>query len=851
MDRTIQFEGRSIVVPNDATDAEITSILSSYDSPNFDTTPGGAAISAPRNQPRPLIKTTGGELMADLGGATAAGGVLGLIAPEPMQALGATLKAIPTPMTQAIGGGLEFAGRAARAAGPTARVISGALSGLGSETSGKIAEGLGAGPVMAEAARFVGGGLSPEIVRQVGTLAANVTSHYLTGGMTGSAMRTLAGQLQRKITDVTGQPLTDAERAYVDKLISDIHTSQNPNEALGRVGETMRVAAADVAQTGERRAAGVVGDAETQTAKDVAAATQTADQRLAESRLNSGKLHTASTTVLNDAETAARAELDAVKSGATPYDKAAAYLKNLKNQTLNAAKSTLGVGRDSTAIGTELRDAATKRERDFRTAASSRFETTKNDVNAIIAKLENAGITIDQNPAFKKIIIDLNAQLAPGKNNKSVAAGYQKLLDELTTAEGVPITYNSVDQTRRLLGESFGGLPVEGYSNIDLKARQDLYKKIRDLQVRFGGEKVDTLLTNYADSRPELAVFGSKAGQQLTGLDRSALTQFATDPAKMPAYFFKTQTSFQHLVELVGDKALATQAGLDHITAELASKDTAAKVRTWMTTNRNMLDAVPGAKAAVDKYATALASAEKSNASIDAGLQQLSARRTAVGATAAGKAAEIRQGGATQSNQLAAQAKGVETEAEATRNALVKTATDEAAATMKAATGEAKRITAESSAAADKIWNRTSASPQFNARKLIEGGDATQWELVAPIIQRSPKGTQDMLDALRQVLADRLSNPKGSTQFFNETISPAMVQFGMLAPAEAQKLSKQLAVIEAQRVPPVEELGKWNRMLLQAIGGHVSSLAARGARAGFAYASDIPAPSKQNALAPK
>lgn len=105
-----------------------------------------------------------------------------------------------------------------------------------------------------------------------------------------------------------------------------------------------------------------------------------------------------------------------------------------------------------------------------------------------------------------------------------------------------------------------------------------------------------------------------------------------------------------------------------------------------------------------------------------------------------------------------------------------------------------------------------------------------------------------MYDALRQTLADRLSsgNIKGATQQFNEVISPAMVKMGMLDASAAQDLAKQLAKIEAQRIPPAEELGKWNRMLLQAVAGYSSSVGSRGAQAGFSLVSDIPG----NALAP-
>jgi hypothetical protein len=781
-------------------------------------------------------------------------------------------------MGRAVGTGLEYLGTAARAAGPAARLVSGGLSGIGSETAGKVAETAGAGPVTAEVARFVGGGITPDFVRVAGTTVSNVLSHYaMPGRLDAAAIRTLAGDISRKIRSVTGQELSESEKAYVDNLIGELHGGRQPGEALGVVGGQMQAGAEDVLQTGERRAAGIVSTAKAKTALDLQRETQIANQRLATANAKAAALHTEANATLNNAEAAARAEIEAAKKSNAPLGTEVEYLTTLKDQTANAAKQTrLAIGNErpggSTEIGTQLRDAATKREGDFRTAASRRFEGAKENVNASVAKLENSGLTIDRNPEYKKLVAELQAELAPGKNSPEVAAGYRKILDQITGKEtkplgvlaqaqqelagGVaaaptPVSYNAIDQTRRLLGESFGNPRVTGYENIDKLARQDVYRKLRDLQVKFAGPKADQMLKDYADSRPELAVFGSKAGQQLTGMDRGALAQFATDPSKMPGYFFKTPTAFQNLVDLVGDKALATQAGLDHITAQLAGKDTSASVRSWMTTNREMLNAVPGSKAAVDRYASALEAAERSNASIDAGIKNLTTRQAGVLSTAKSKAAAIETGGGVQRNFLATQAEGVTAAGEAESNALIKKAATEAKALTTTAEAEAGVVTKESAAAADKIWNRASASPQFNARALIENGDATQWALVAPIIQRSPTGKRDVYDALRETLADRLSsgNIKGATQRFNEVISPAMVKTGMLSQSQAQEFAKQLTKIEAQRIPSAEALGVWNRMLLQAVAGYSSSLGSRGAGAGFSLINDIP--DQKNNLAPK
>ena len=860
MGKPISFEGRTIEVPDDATDAEVATILSSYPKQGFDTLPGGAAISQPRQPARPLRGPTGAELLTDIGGAGAISAGMGLVAPEIMQGIGAGLKATGVPQASGVGSGVEFLGRNLRAASPTARVVSGALSGIGSETVGKAAEGLGATPggLVAEGARFVGGGLTPEFLRVAGTFAANVLSSYaMPGRIDAVAWRKIAGKISQGITQATGQPLTDYERAYVAKLVADIQGSRKPGEALGVIGEQMQAGAEDVLQTGQRRAAGIVTSAENKTALDLQRETLIANQRLAATKARAGALHTEANAALNEAETAARVELAAAKKSGGLAEEQVGYLTTLKDQTTTAAKQTrLEIGKErplgNTEIGDELRKVAVKREEKFRTDASDRYNAAAAEVNKDVAKLETGGITIDKNPAYKKLVSDLEAELVPGKNSKDVAAGYKKILDQITG----PVSYNSIDQSRKLLGDSFGNPRITGYETLERDVQQDIYKRLRDIQVKFAGPKADQMLRDYADSRPELAVFGSKAGQQLTGLDRSALTRFANDPAGMPAYFFKTPTAFQNLVDLVGDKALATQAGLDHITAQLVGKDTSATVRNWMRTNTEMLNAVPGSKVAVDRYANALETAEKSNASIDVGIKNLTTSQKSIALAAKSKATAIETGGGVRRNFLADQADALATAGEKESNALLTKASDEAKALTTKAAAEAGDITSAAAAAADKIWNRTSASPQFNARTLLEKGDATQWDLVAPIIQRSPTGKRDVYDALRQTLADKLSsgNIKGATQQFNEVISPAMVKTGLLDSAAAQDFAKKLAVIEAQRIPSPEELGKWNRMLLQAVAGYSGSLGSRGGRAGFSLVSDIPTdnrpPPPSNALRP-
>jgi len=839
MGKPISFEGRTIEVPDDATDAEVATILSSYPRQGFETLPGGAAIVQPRQPPRPLRGATGTELATDIAGATALGTVGGLVTPQILQTVGGALKGSGMGPVQSLGGGLSYLGTLAAAAGPAARAAAGAFSGFGSESVGKTAEAAGAGPFTAEVARFVGGGITPEFAKAATLLTTNIMSRMLPGDINSAALRTLSAQIAAKLRDASGRELSDEQKAYTARLVADLHGSQKPGQALGGIGGEMETGAQGVLRAGERQADNVAFGAE-RAAQDVTETAAQAATRVAkEAEKRSAALHGNAQRALNESRDAAAAEIAAAEKGQVPYEKATQYLTTLKDDAVAAAKGTrltIGEDRPTTAIGLDLRNAAVKREGDFRTAASDKFKATEAVVNEGVAKLEKAGITIDKNPAYKNLVAELQAQLAPGKNSPDTAAGYKKILDQITVKveEGSPAvspSYNAIDQARKLLGESFGNAPVEGYKNIDKLARQDVYRKLRDLQVKFGGDKVDDLLSNYADSRPELAQFGSAAGKKMTGMDRGALEQFATDPSNMPAYFFKTPTSFQNLVDLVGDKKLAVSSALDYATNALTGKETSSAVRAWMTKNREFLNAVPEVKLAVSKHETALAAAEKTAASIDYRVKDLNSRQAKLGQGAQTRAKGLETGGELQMNALAAEAKGVTTAAATeSQNMLTKAARDAEDLISKAKL-ESGKISSESIAAADKIWNRKSVSQELNARQLIESGDATQWALVAPIIERSPAAKGAMYDAVRQVLAD---SPV-SVQQFKEVIAAPMVKFGMLGATEAEGLAKQLAVLEARHLPPAQELGLKRRIILEAIGGYSSTLGTRGVRTGAGF----------------
>lgn len=753
---------------------------------NWEGTPGGAAMGNPLAT-RKYANTgmsDGTEKLAAIGGAGALGGVMGYFGPQILQGAATATQAIP--QLRPISGALNVMGQMTKQIGPTARAVTGGFSGLMGETSGQVAEQMGAGPVTAEAARLVGGAITPEFA----PLAINAAKLMVSGKMATSGLN-FAKDLMANLTNSKGN-LTAAEKQYVETLAAKLMGEQDPDKAMLILGAEMEKGAAAT--------------------------------RLAAQTKSTALLDSANQAMLA-ARQAADAELGSVGQRRQPRADAIAYLTNLKTDVLNKARGTVetvGENKPLSAIGQDLQTAAAKREADLKTAASNQYQATETKVNEIVSGREAGGESVTSLPSYISLVASLKNETKPGVRSKDVAAAYQKILDQIKIgAEGEKPSFQAIDDARRLLGEAFRGQADEGYKAIGQTAQKKYYGLLSQVQKDFAGEPQTQLLTQYADSRPGLEVFGSKAGTKLTGLDKGALTQFASDPSKLPDYFFSTPKNYNALIEMVGSKELALKAAQQYAANQLAPKETSKQVGNWMTANREFLNAVPEVRDAVIKYRTTLENGERAVANIGGGIKQLSTANAELLKTAQANAAQQLKTGNLQAT---------------------------------AAKTEAATITKEAAKAADNIWNSTSG-PLKNVRDAIEGGNMEKWAAIAPVIERSPEAKKAVFDAVRQV-ASELGSSKGVTQKFNENMRPALEKFGMLNLDEANSISQQLAAIEAKRIPDSEKLGMARRLLLQGITAYSSSLGGRAGAAGFSFVSDIPtnqlAPkqNKQNALAP-
>ena len=772
----------------------------------WESTPGGAAMGNPLATQKygGARKTTGTESLEAIGGAGALGGVMGYFGPQILQ--GASTLAQSVPALRPVSGALNVMGQLTKQVGPTTRAVTGGVSGLSGETFGQVSEQMGAGPVTAEVARLVGGAITPEFA----PLAINAFKLALSGKMATAGINVIK-DIYATLAKSKGSDLSTAEKQYVETLAAKLMGEQDPDKAMLILGAEMEKGAAAT--------------------------------RLAAQTKSTALLDSANQAMLA-ARQAADAELGSVGQRRQPRADAIAYLTNLKTDVLNKARGTVqtvGENKPLNAIGQDLQTAAAAREGELRTAAAKQYQTTETKVNEIVSGRESKGESVTTLPSYKSIVASLERELKPGVHSKDVAAAYQKILDQIKTsaggeaipnftfdptsgqmvysetpgAAGVGPSFQAIDDARRMLGEAFRGQADEGYKAIGQTAQKKYYGLLSQIQKDFAGEPQTQLLTQYADSRPGLEIFGSKAGTKLTGLDKGALTQFASDPSKLPDYFFSTPKNYNALIEMVGSKELALKAAQQYAANQLAPKETSKQVGNWMTANREFLNAVPEVKDAVIKYRTTLETGERAVANIGGGIKQLSTANTAILKTAKDTAAEQLTVGKLQAT---------------------------------AAKTEAATITKEAAKAADNIWNSTSG-PLKNVRDAIEGGNMEKWAAIAPIIERSPDAKKAVFDAVRQV-ASELGSSKGVTQKFNENMRPALEKFGMLGKDEANSIAQQLAAIEAKRVPDSEKLGMARRLLLQGITAYSSSLGGRAGAAGFSFVSDIPtnqlAPTQQN-----
>ena len=750
--------------------SEFDKPITNIDGGRFASSEGGAAVGvAGKRRAREGVDTLP-EALTKVGGATALGAAMGAAAPEILQAAGRAASALPYPATKAAGTFVENMGTVLKGARGQS-IVQGGVSGATSETAGQLAENMGADTLTAEGARLVGGALGPELLTGVVALARQLTK--LPALSWRSKIVKYGGK--ELLDKITGAPenISEREQAYLRELIGELRGGAPSTEPMKAVYGGLEQGARNTRALAYDEAQRVL-----QSADEQAQATLRATMGGDVARLRTGQERLS-------------------EIGATALDAA------------RANRLHMGNDRSLSEIGTDLRDVIVRRNESALGTRQAEFKANEEARNAIVASREGAGQPINALPEYASIVQALEAELKPGRHSVSVATGIKKILDDIRVPKQAeterawnpvtgasqsitpetPISFQAIDDARRHLGDVFKGEAAEGYAAIGEANARKYYKMLSDLQKKYAGEPQEKLLQQYAESSDALQMFRSKAGKRAAATDRYDDSRFQTDASALPTQFFRSRQGVQDLVELTGDRTLVNRAAHEYAVRQLENK-TEPQVRTWMTANRDWLDAVPEVRMSVMRYANALEKGERVAANAERGIARVAQREADTIREAEKFADQLRSAGQRE-------AAGITGTAEQTAKTLLG---NEAAV---------KRV-----------------------RTLIESGRVDQWAAAGPAITQSAPAKQAVFDAVRQTLADKVKTPasaNGLQQLYSESIQPFVEGARLVTPAQSSQILGKLAMIAEMRMPDEQKLGFARRILLQSIAGYSADLGARAA----------------------
>lgn len=715
--------------------------------------------TGPSGEPSPSPTLAGAA--KSIATSTAFGGVAGALSPEIVTGLGIAASAIPL-VGPEVGEALIATGGALRAVRVGA-AAAGALSGATSEGAGQAAEAVGATKGQAQAARLVGGMLSP---------SAGAIASYVSPALKGVV----------KIT----QRLAGVE----DSVPAGVVKARENMAKMAEAGQpqTAMHAMLQKGVEAERQAADKAADAVLADAHQRAAGVAAAD---------SG----AATRIVDDA----RARADAIRADAAKranvLEKASdGKLKTANRVLAQAAPELAKVGQVSelSDIGNNLRNAATVKQGEQLAARSEAYKATMAERNAAVEARESAGESVNNTPAMKELKAELDTKLLATKKGREAAKGFAPVTDAgvaraysqvrdaiqnkrvMTgvnedgnpTYETFKTSFEALDHVRRRLGDVVAGRDVEGYAAIGKTAAQKMYAQISRAQEEFAGPSQRVLQSEYSEASGGLTKFGSTAGRKLTAVDRVDPERFAGDPKALPKYFFNSQQSIRDAKELTGNPQLVEQQARDYSARSMQGMS-AKQARAWAKDNSDWMREVPGLQKTATAYADKLEQIERVNGKLSDRAARLKKEGEATVSGAASAAAKEEAGGVS---RAAKAAEGSVTTQERIRAEGAKAAEE----TRAKVGGAGERLGADL---------RSGEAPEA-VRGLLLNGKPEQTRLAAQHLATQPGGQKVLEQSVRQVM--RNMNENTLRQQWTERIRPMLRDGQMIPPARLDALEKDV-----------------------------------------------------------
>jgi hypothetical protein len=633
-----------------------------------------------------------------------------------------------------------------------------------------------------------------------------------TGAFSGASGET-AGQL----AELLGAPEPVAEGARVFGSLAPIEViTRAPKAALGFVGRAMGMPGGITAlrsvmdDVGVSNLSGATKDLVLRRINELRASPYTTDAQK--------KIYDVLSQDVQQMRGAAAQEAQALeRSGArvgaeeqqraTRLAQTGGELGEAKETIVRRAKDTLrDVGdptRELSDIGATLRDRIVSRFDEQSLARDAAYQETKKARDAVVAGKESKGDFLQALPEFKTMVDSLRSRLLIGKearqqttapvtekglinayNNIYEAVRGRRVMSGIDAATGqptyktYPTSFEALDAVRRKLGDVAFGKEVSGYEGLTQNVAREYYAKLSEIQSKYAGPLQDQLQSEYEVASRLLDKFRTQRGAKATALDRIDPTKFKADTKGLPADFFKSKQSVQDVIALTGDQALVERAAADYVAKSIANMDARA-ARSWLNsrTNSDWLSSLPGVQRTAQTYVNNLERAE--------GM--------------ATRAAKVGKGKEAQAGMAAKEATRAE-----------ELGVKEGGKVLAAAEKEAQTILG-------------SAEPAARVVEIINKGDRTLWDRVAPSIAAAPQGREILGEAVRQSLADRATQGIfGTIRFWESSLKDSLGRTGLMGARELDQISRQLREIQDVAIPEQQKLTLAGRLIKNAIVGYVA-----------------------------
>ena len=430
-------------------------------------------------------------------------------------------------------------------------------------------------------------------------------------------------------------------------------------------------------------------------------------------------------------------------------------------------------GAEMADIGTNLQSTINTRYKGAIEERSKAYKANEAARDAIVTQREGAGQTIDTTPEYRQIVANLKKELKPGLHSPDVASDFENILKQISTKV-------------KTQEQPFGGMGADPFASINEKKPPVSFQQIDEVRRQLG------------------EVFRGKAPEGYKAIDAETARKYYAQLSELQK---KYAGSAQE--KLLDDYAEKT-VGLEKFSSKYGKKSTALDQyrEDTFATDPSALPGVYFKTRASVKSLKELTGNESqvNHAALEYANKQL-----------AGKDADgVRKWLSANSEWLA--------ETGPTRTLIDRYATKLEAVEKQVsiATDFAKQMTGKAEALIGK------GIPANQATALILSKNANIWNDVLPAIQNSPQAKTSMVNAVRQVVANRATS-KETSDLFELSIRPFLERSNIASKAEMDFIAQKLASIQEMKVPEAEKLGHVKRMLLEATGGWAASAAGRGA----------------------